>query len=114
MGNQKLVEYLKNRRMELGLSLRDVAEKVGVNASTINRWESGEIEDMKRKWIAAYAKALQIPPAIVMGWEEPPCGIMTELTNYEERLLQKFRALDPDRQHVIETMINALYKEVTP
>ena len=112
MDNEKLIKYLKDRRLELGLSLRDVAQIVGVNASTVNRWESGEIDDMKRKRVFAYAKALQISPSIIMGWQDVPEGIVVELTKYEEQLLDKFRALDSEQQHVIETMINALYKEV--
>lgn len=72
MKDEKLIEYLKNRRLDLGLSLRDVAQIAGVNASTVKRWEDGRIEDMKRDKIEGYAKALHIPPAVIMGWQAPP------------------------------------------
>ena len=114
MDNEKLIKYLRDRRLELGLSLRDVAQIVGVNASTVTRWENGDIENMKRDKIEMYAKALQISPRIIMGWEEVPEGIMVELTNYEEELLDKFRALPKNRQHDIERIINMYYDEVTP
>ena len=114
MKDEKLIEYLKNRRLDLGLSLRDVAQIAGVNASTVKRWEDGRIEDMKRDKIEGYAKALHIPPAVIMGWQAPPAGIITELTNYEEQLLMKFRSLDSDDQHMVEKMINRLYAEVSP
>ena len=113
MDNEKLIKYLKDRRLELGLSLRDVAQIVGVNASTVNRWESGEIDDMKRKRVFAYAKALQISPSIIMGWQDVPEGIVAELTNYEEQLLDKFRALPPHRQHDVERIINMYYEEAS-
>lgn len=109
MDNGKLTEYLKNRRIELGLSLRDVAQVVGVNASTVKRWESGEIDDMKRKRVFAYAKALQISPSVIMGWEDIPAGIIVEMTNYEEKLLDKFRALSPEQRRLVENMIETLY-----
>lgn len=109
MDDKKLIQFLKDRRMELGLSLRDVAGIVGVNASTINRWESGEIDDMKRKRVYAYAKALQISPSIIMGWEDVPNGITAQLTNYEEQLLDKFRALAPEQRKLVENMIETLY-----
>lgn len=65
---------IKKRRIEMQLTLKDVAEKVGVNEGTVSRWESGEIENMRRDKIVALAKALNISPAIIMGWGEsiPP------------------------------------------
>ena len=114
MDNEKLIKYLRDRRLELGLSLRDVAQIVGVNASTVTRWENGDIENMKRDKIEMYAKALQISPTIIMGWEEVPSGFMAELTNYEEQLLDKFRALPPHRQHDVERIINMYYEEASP
>ena len=114
MDNTKLTEYLKRRRIELGLSLRDVAKIVGVNASSVMRWETGDIDNMRRDRVDAYAEALRISPRIIMGWEEVPEGIMVELTNYEEELLDKFRALPKNRQHDVERIINMYYEEVTP
>jgi transcriptional regulator with XRE-family HTH domain len=113
MTNELLKEYLKNRRLELGLSLRDVARLVGVNASSVMRWETGDIDNMKRDRVLAYAKALQVPPAVIMGWEDIPTGIISELTNYEEQLLDKFRALPPHRQHDVERIINMYYEEAS-
>ncbi len=113
MKNEDLIIYLKNRRLELGLTLVEVGEKVGVNASTINRWESGDIENMKRDKVQKYADALRIPPAVVMGWDEPPIGITVELSNYEEEILQKFRSLPQSRQHDVERIINMYYEEAS-
>ncbi len=114
MKDDRLIEYLKNRRLDLGLSLRDVAQIAGVNASTVKRWEDGRIEDMKRDKVEGYAKALRIHPAVIMGWQAPPVGITTELTTYEENLLDKFRALPAHRQRDIENLINMYYEEVSP
>lgn len=62
---------LKNRRVDLGLTLKDIADAVGVSEATVSRWESGEIANMKRDKIAALAKVLSISPAAIMGWEAP-------------------------------------------
>jgi len=35
-------DVLKKRRMELGLSMLDVANAVGVSEATISRWESNK------------------------------------------------------------------------
>ena len=35
---------LKDRRIELGLTMDEVANIVGVSKSTVSKWESGHIE----------------------------------------------------------------------
>ena len=65
-------DIIKKKRLDLGYTLKDVADKVGVSEATVSRWESGDIENMKRDKIKALADALFIPPAVIMGWEELP------------------------------------------
>lgn len=62
--------YLRQRRKELRLTMKEVADKVGVSESTISRWESGVIANMTRENISSLAKALQISPSVIMGWED--------------------------------------------
>lgn len=70
MDVNSIKEILKNRRLELNLTLLDVAKAVGVSEATVSRWESGNIANMRRSRIAALAKVLQISPAVIMGWNE--------------------------------------------
>ena len=42
---------------------------MGVSEATVSRWESGDIDNMRRDKIAALAKALDLDPRIIMGWE---------------------------------------------
>lgn len=58
--------YLKERRLQLNLTLKEVAAKVGVSEATVSRWEGGQIANMKRQYIAAYAAALQTTPGFIM------------------------------------------------
>lgn len=53
---------LKELRKSKGLTLIELAKKVGVSAGTISRWESGEIANMRRDKIAILAKALEVKP----------------------------------------------------
>lgn len=62
-------DILKSRRLELSLSLLDIAKAVGVSEGTVSRWESGDIADLKRSRIAALAKILQISPAVIVTGE---------------------------------------------
>lgn len=54
---------LKQRRIELGLTMLDVAKLVGVSEATISRYGSGNIKNMRRDRIDKYAKALQVSPS---------------------------------------------------
>ena len=60
-------ELIKARRKELGLTLLDIAKACEVSEGTVSRWESGDIDDMKRSRIAALAKILQIRPSAIIG-----------------------------------------------
>lgn len=62
--------WLKDRRLELKLTLEDVGNVVGVGKSTVRKWENGLIENMKRDKIALYAKALNVSPLFIMGIPE--------------------------------------------
>lgn len=67
----EIKDILKSRRIELGLTMKDVADAVGVSESAISRWESGEISNMRRDRIYLLAKKLEISPLVIMGYEEP-------------------------------------------
>lgn len=64
-------DIIKKRRLEKGLTMKELAEKIGVSEATISRWESGEISNMKHKGIILLADVLDISPNVIMGWEEP-------------------------------------------
>lgn len=53
---------LKQRRKELGMTLEEIGDIVGVGKSTVRKWENGQIDNMKRDKIALLAKALHISP----------------------------------------------------
>ncbi len=65
-----LGKKLKDRRLKLGLTLDEVGKMVGVSKSTVMKWETGHIENMRRDKIALLAKALKVSPLWVMGIEE--------------------------------------------
>lgn len=67
----EIKDILKSRRQELNLTLEQVATHVGVAPATISRWESGDIANMRRDKIVALAEALEMSPAVIMGWETP-------------------------------------------
>lgn len=61
---------IKSRRKELNLTLEQVGDLVGVGKSTVRKWETGDIENMKRDKIVKLAKALRVSPSYIMGIED--------------------------------------------
>lgn len=61
---------LKKQREKWGLTLDEVAEYVGVSKSTVSRWESGGIANMRRDRIYLLSKILKIDPTDLMFAEE--------------------------------------------
>lgn len=57
---------IKKRRLELGLTLEDVASQVGVGKSTVRKWETGDIKNMRRDNMASLARALNIDPLLLI------------------------------------------------
>lgn len=55
---------LRERRQALGLTLQQVGDAVGVSKSTVQKWESGEIEDMRLSKAASLAEVLKVSPLL--------------------------------------------------
>ena len=62
-------DRIKRRRLEVGLSVDQVAEKIGKNRATVYRYESSEIEKFPIDILAPLADALRTTPGYLMGWE---------------------------------------------
>ena len=67
-----LNKNIKLRRIHLGLTLQQVGDAVGVTRATIQRYESGNIENIDTKMIVKLSEVLQCTPVDLMGWETPP------------------------------------------
>lgn len=70
MSDSDMAKRIKELRLSLGLTLEEVANQVGVGKSTVRKWETGIIANMKRDKIAALAKALHTTPGYLMGWTD--------------------------------------------
>ena len=61
---------IKIRRQELGYTLEELGNLVGVGKSTVRKWETGIKKNIKRDKIALMAKVLNVSPAALLGIEE--------------------------------------------
>lgn len=63
-------DRVKERRLYLGYSAEQVAEKLGISPATEYRYENGDISKMPAKLIAPLAELLSTSPAYLMGWSD--------------------------------------------
>jgi transcriptional regulator with XRE-family HTH domain len=65
-------EKIKARRIELGLTLEDVAKLLGVSKSTVLKYETNYIKNMGLDKFEALANALQVKPSYLLGFGGKP------------------------------------------
>ena len=65
----ELIEKIKLRRLELGLSYQELSDLTGINKSTLQRYETGFIKKVPINQVKIIAKALNVSPGYLMGWE---------------------------------------------
>lgn len=104
---------IKELRLARNMTLEQVATIVGVGKSTVRKWETGMIANMKRDKIALLAQALGTTPAYLMGWKDNTQHAPhnePKLTEGEELLLDLFRRVPEDKQEVVLEMIRLALK----
>ena len=103
-----MAQRIKELRQARDLTLEQVADVVGVGKSTVRKWETGMIANMKRDKIASLAKALGTTPEYLMGWEEKKDSpAEPQLTEGEKVLLDLFNRVPEDKQRLVLQMIRA-------
>lgn len=105
-----LAQRLRELRLARSLTLEQVGTVVGVGKSTVRKWETGAIANMKRDKIAKLAEALSTTPAYLMGWSNDPEnyenaaetldlpeGWVDHFDGDMEAAVKAYRAMDADR-----------------
>lgn len=113
-----MAEKIRQLRISQKLTLEQVANEVGVGKSTVRKWETGMIANMRRDKIASLARALHTTPEYLMGWEKEKRSEPETDSDLEE-ITNIFNSLNPDnRAKLLE--LSRLYldaqrkKEQTP
>lgn len=110
-----MARKIKELRKQHNLTLEQVAQVVGVGKSTVRKWETGLIANMRQNKIAALARALHTTPAYLMGWEDEVgnnllknkligSGSDMSLSEKEQALIMAYRARS-DMQGAVDTLL---------
>ncbi len=65
-----LKDRIREARNQAGLSQTELANKIGVKWQTVQKYENGIISNVPSDKIEAMAKAMDVTPAYLMGWDE--------------------------------------------
>ncbi|MGF7145338.1 transcriptional regulator with XRE-family HTH domain [Anaerotaenia torta] len=77
-------ERIKQKRLERGLTLAQIADALNVTEATAQRYESGSIKNVPYEHMCTYAKLLHCSPQYLMGWEDtimPSLNFETKVDN---------------------------------
>lgn len=63
-------DRIHNKRIECGLTMEELGKKIGVQKSAVNKYEKGEVENIKRSTIAKMAEIFNVRPSWLMGYDD--------------------------------------------
>ena len=107
----KTGELIYNRRKQLNLTLEDVAKYVHVSKSTVKKWETGFIKNMKSDKMALLSEVLQMEPTELFDWPSSHNAktIIVSTENYsdeEKDLVHRYRELDDRGKRAVQDTID--------
>ena len=96
---KKIGERMKSRRKQLGLTQKQVADRMGLSEGSISRYESGKIENATTVVLNKFAVVLKVEPSWLIGFKVE--------TDFEHRL----KSIIKDNRDLPEEVLNE-YLEV--
>lgn len=108
--NSNLSQILAERRAALGLTLKQVADAVGVTEATVQRWEKTGMSIRYDK-ATRLAEILHVDAAIFFGWgnekESSPKAEEQSLSPKQMELIEQVRHLSDSQVDAILTLLRA-------
>lgn len=110
-------KLIHEKRLEAGLTLEQVGEACGVGKATVQRWETGAIQNMRRNKIVLLAKALGMNPVDLIDTGKimtvPFDGLpaLETITTEERMLVQAYREAQTEYKVIAMEMLSNHKKE---
>lgn len=82
-------ERIRSKRQEKGITLAQIADKLGVTEATAQRYESGNIKSVPYDHMCAYGEILGCSPAYLMGWSEAEESAAFKIITEFERISKR-------------------------
>lgn len=107
-----IADRIRNRRLELGLSVDDLAQRLQKNRATVYRYESSYIKTYSPDVITALADALHNTPAYFYGYEEPSASLsdVQPLNDDVRVIVQDLNKLTPEQLAQAKNLFRAYFQ----
>ncbi len=97
-------QYIKKRRIAMGLTINDVAKYVGVSGATVSRWENGVIANMKRDKLKKLAEVLHTSPIALMNNLDGPLESESQHPSADNTTTALSRTDRPELEKLMERL----------
>lgn len=110
-------ERLKIAREERNVSIAELAEALGLNKTTIYRYETGAFKRIKPSTLGAIAEYLNVNPDYLIGATDNKHTVkeaedlLADITDDEKLLLETFRQVPVESQQMVLDMIRIALKK---
>ncbi len=101
---------LRSRREELGLTLEQVGDACNVGKSTVRKWETGMIRNMKRDKVAMLAKVLKVNPMDIITETYDVPMERTTRAGTDERVLRAYHGAEEVYQTIALELLESHQK----
>lgn len=111
LDNISIGNRLKEARQLKRLTLKNVADTVGIAASTVARYEAGHIEKIKLPVIEALSRCLDVNPLWILGKsnsEKANDNITLQLSSDEKEIIITYRNLNDNNKEKIRDYISLI------
>lgn len=104
---------IKERRTELGLTLEQVGQACGVGKSTVRKWETGMIQNVRRDKIKLIAHVLRLDPTLLIDMNDDIVNVDTSpaesavLSADEAQMLRAYRDATPEARRFALDLLNS-------
>lgn len=100
-----IYDRIKEKRLELGLTQQDLADKVGYTGkSMVAKVEKGQV-DLPTTMVQKFANALETTPSYLMGWDDELDYY--SLSKEDEKFLNLIHSLNLSEEQKQQVMVYA-------
>lgn len=93
------------KRNEKGYTMQELADKLGVQASAVNKWEKGVVQNIKRSTIQKMAEIFGCSPVWLMGLNDDEASLpIKSEASPSDRAIKVAKAYDEAPESIKEAV----------
>ena len=98
---------IRKKRLELNMTVEELAKKINRSIATTYRYEKDEIEKIPLAIIMPLAEALETTPQYLMGWPEET---VVNVKSADMLHMSKYLALDEEGKKTVDVILDYEYE----